>query len=637
MKKISVTDIKGFKIGNAENSEKGTGCTVIVCEEGAVGGVDVRGGGPATRETDLLRSENTVNAVNAVVLSGGSAFGLEAASGVMRELADRRIGFDAGDDIVVPIVCGASLYDLPVGDSKAFPDVYMGAQAVRNAYDSRFVGGNHGAGTGATVGKIKGYGRAMKSGLGTFACSDGILDVGAIAAVNAVGDIYNGAGNIIAGLRSQDGKSIYGTIKTLKGMVHDQVKLYDDGTMFISRSEIDEALAAAAKQYEEQEAEAEKTGEPAAEVSETPAVEPASEEMFTEEIPAAEPVPEEQTEEVFAEEPYEVFSEAPEVSETPAEEPEIFEAPADGFTEEAGTCETPVEEAPAEEFCEKPETFEEPAEDFSSMPETEEAYEEPAAEELIQEEEFIPETPDVNRFSESYMEYAEVSIPETTAEPEYFEEPVIFEVPAEETEIFEEPAEDIPAEETFEEPAEEEQIEEFAEEPEVSAAPTEEPEVFEAPVEEPEIFEAPVEDTQPEEFVPAEAEVYIPEETSAEETFEAPAEEEPVILSREDMGYDITFNTTISCLITNAALTKSQANKLASILHDAYARAIKPVHGTLDGDTVFVLATGELQVNFDAFAALATDIMQYAIIDGAMSAEAAYGLPAARDMQKTGE
>ena len=121
IKMISITDIGGFKLGNAENKEKGTGCTVIVCEEGAVGGVDVRGGGPATRETDLLRSENTVNSVNAVVLSGGSAFGLEAASGVMRELADRKIGFDVGDDIVVPIVCGASLYDLPVGDHKAFP------------------------------------------------------------------------------------------------------------------------------------------------------------------------------------------------------------------------------------------------------------------------------------------------------------------------------------------------------------------------------------------------------------------------------------------------------------------------------------------------------------------------------------
>ena len=118
---------------------------------------------------------------------------------------------------------------------------------------------------------------------------------------------------------------------------------------------------------------------------------------------------------------------------------------------------------------------------------------------------------------------------------------------------------------------------------------------------------------------------------AAEEPFEEVIEE-PAVLTREEMGYEIVFNTTISCLITNAALTKSQANKLASILHDAYARAIKPVHGTLDGDTVFVLATGKQQVNFDAFAALATDIMQYAIIDGAMSAEGAYGLPAARDI-----
>ena len=178
MKMISVTDIEDFKIGNAENREKGTGCTVIICEKGAVGGVDVRGGGPATRETDLLRSENTVNSVNAVVLSGGSAFGLEAGSGVMRELADRRIGFDAGDGIVVPIVCGASLYDLPVGDPKAFPDIYMGAQAVRNAYENSFARGNHGAGTGATVGKMKGYDRAMKTGLGAFACGDGVIEVG---------------------------------------------------------------------------------------------------------------------------------------------------------------------------------------------------------------------------------------------------------------------------------------------------------------------------------------------------------------------------------------------------------------------------------------------------------------------------
>ena len=485
MKKISITDIKGFKLGNAENSEKGTGCTVIICEEGAVGGVDVRGGGPATRETDLLRSENTVNAVNAVVLSGGSAFGLEAASGVMRELAEKRIGFDVGDDIVVPIVCGASLYDLPIGDHKAFPDVNMGIQAVRNAYSAPFTNGNHGAGTGATVGKIKGYERAMKSGLGTFACGDGFIEVGAIAAVNAVGDIYNGAGKIVAGLRSEDGKSIYGTIKTLKSMVHDRIRLIDDSTSFINRSEIEEALAAAARQYEEETAakaieEAAHEEEPVTEVPEETVAE----------APAEEFVPEDQSEEVSAEEPVE----------------EHFEEP----------------EAPAEEPVE----------------------------------EFVPDTPAVEVPEDSLIRFAEASIPETVAEP------LIAEEPAEE-----------PVEEHFEEPAEE-------------------------PVEE--LYEEPV--------------------------------EEPVTLTREEMGYDITFNTTITCLITNAELTKSQANKLASILHDAYARAIKPVHSTLDGDTIFVLATGKQKVNFDAFAALATDVVQYAVIDGALSAESAYGLPAAADM-----
>ena len=509
MKIISVTDIGGFRIGNAENGKKGTGCTVIVCENGAVGGVDVRGGGPATRETDLLRSENTVNAVNAVVLSGGSAFGLEAASGVMRELAERKIGFDVGDDIVVPIVCGASLYDLPVGDPKAFPDVYMGAQAVRNAYEGVFAKGNHGAGTGASVGKLKGYDRAMKTGLGTFACGDGIVEVGAVAAVNAVGDIYNGAGNIIAGLRSEDGKSIYGTIKTLKSMVHDKIKLVDDSTSFINRSDIEEALAAAARQYEE---------ENAAETAEEP--EP--------EVPVEEPEPE-----------------VPE--EEPA--PEIIE-------------EEPLPEVPEEE------------------PEQEVPEEEPEPE--VSEEEPEPEAPEEEPLPE---------VPEEVPEPEAPEEEPVPEVP-----------EEVPEPEVH------------VEEPEAEA-PEEEPEP-EVHVEEPEP-EAPEEEPEPE--APAE-----------EPEPEAP-EEEP--LSREDMGYDIVFNTTISCLITNAVLTKSQANKLASILHDAYARAIKPVHGTLDGDTVFVLATGKQEVNFDAFAALATDVMQYAIIDGALSAESAYGLPAAGDMK----
>ncbi|MBR3331901.1 MAG: P1 family peptidase [Mogibacterium sp.] len=635
MKMISVTDIEDFKLGNAENREKGTGCTVIICEEGAVGGVDVRGGGPATRETDLLRSENTVNSVNAVVLSGGSAFGLEAASGVMRELAERRIGFNAGDDIVVPIVCGASLYDLPVGDPKAFPDVYMGAQAVRNAYDNSFARGNHGAGTGATVGKMKGYDRAMKTGLGAFACGDGVIEVGAIAAVNAVGDIYSGAGKIIAGLRSEDGKSIYGTIKTLKGMVHDKIRLTDDNTSFINRSEVEEALAAAAKQYEE-EAAARKTEETEADTE--------PEEEIAEAAEA-----ETETEEETVTAPAEVTEE--EAAEAAAEE-EFNEEPAEEAAEEEPACE--ADEQASEN------NFEEPADEI---------IEEPAPE-------FIPETPAVSAADVNSLEYAEISIPEVSAEAvsdeeaagEPAEEPA--EEIAEETEeeTAEEAAEEEPAEEAGEQAAEnnyEEPADEIVEEPapEETSVTAAEEEAFKEPDEEmtgePDIEtpEEPAEEAA-EEPAAQETSEEIPEETAeetAEEFTEEPAgeiaeeaaeefaeeapeeteeteEEEPVVLTREEMGYDIVFNTTISCLITNADLTKSQANKLASILHDAYARAIKPVHGTLDGDTVFVLATGKQQVNFDAFAALATDVMQYAIIDGAMSAESAYGIPAARDM-----
>ena len=566
MKIISVTDIGDFKIGNAEDSEKGTGCTVVICEKGAVGGVDVRGGGPATRETDLLRSENTVNSVNAVVLSGGSAFGLEAASGVMRELSERKIGFDVGDDIVVPIVCGASLYDLPVGDPKAFPDVSMGIRAVENAYEGVFSNGNHGAGTGATVGKLKGYERAMKTGLGTFACGDGVVEVGAIAAVNAVGDIYNGAGNIVAGLRSKDGKSIYGTIKTLKGMVHDGIKPVEEkSTAFINKSDISnikEALAAAARQFEVEKAAAH---EQAAELPEEEIID----------VPEAE-LPAEIPEEPEAVETEEVFEEIPEET-APEEQPE----------------ETAAE---VTEAAEAQEEAQEPVEEYVAEP-VEETPEEP---EIIEAEEVFEESPEETVPEEQPEEIAEAPVAETVGETA--EEPV--------EEYFEEPVEEVP-----EEPEIIETEEVFEESPE-ETVPEELPvEIAEEPVEETvgETDEEPVVET-------------------AEETVEEVVEE-PVALTREEMGYDIVFNTTISCLITNAELTKSQANKLASILHDAYARAIKPVHGTLDGDTVFVLATGEQKVNFDAFAALATDVMQYAIIDGAMSAEGAFGLPAAVDMQ----
>lgn len=375
--RVDITDIKGFKLGNAENTDAATGCTVIVAEKGATAGVDVRGGGPATRETDLLRSENTIDKIHAVVISGGSAYGLEAGSGVMRELENMKIGHRVSN-CIVPIVCQASLFDLNVGQPDVRPDRTMGVKAVHNAFcGGEFHHGNYGAGTGASVGKFYGMNRAMKTGLGTFACSDGEIEVGAITAVNAFADVYDGRNHVIAGLLSADGKRIDGTIRPLKNCV-------------------------------------------------------------------------------AAESSYNMKSKM-----------------------------------------------------------------EPFFNKRREEEEF--------------------------AEPETTEEVRVEPAPAETVE-------------------------------------------------------------------PAE-----PEETSA-------VNKEP-----EDMGYGITFNTTISCLITNAKLTKAQCNKLASILHDGYARAIKPVHSTMDGDTIFVMTTGEKDVNFDAFAALATDIVQYSVIDGAISAESAYGLPAARE------
>lgn len=395
-RKIDVTEIPGFRLGNAEDLKAGTGCTAIICEKGAVAGVDVRGGGPATRETDLLRSENSVQTINCVMLSGGSAFGLEAGSGAMRFLEKKGAGFRMGD-ICVPIVCQASLYDLDVASSQVRPDREMGEQACENAYSGIFSDGNHGAGTGATVGKYCGMDRAMKSGLGTFACSNGVVHVGAVAAVNAVGDVYNGNGRLIAGILSPDGTQISGSINYLKNAI-----VKDD----------------------------------------TPAEET---------VRAEKDVP----------------------SKVPAE--------------------TAAEVAP-EKMSEAPE--------------------------------------------ETVDEAAPVAADETASEP----------VPESEIQ-----SEDI---------------------------------VYDHRLE----------------------------------------------LSSDDLGEDVTFNTTISCLITNARLTKSQANKLASILHDGYARSIKPVHGTLDGDTIFVMSTGEVDVNFDAFAALATDTLQYSVINAVTSAEDAYGFPSARTM-----
>lgn len=228
MKYIDINKIDGFKIGNAQDKKGGTGCTTIICEKGAVAGVDVRGGGPATRETDLLKSENMVEKIHSVVLSGGSAYGLEASSGVMNYLEEKNIGFDVGVG-VVPIVCGASLFDLIVGDAKARPTRGLGYESAKNAFNNIFEKGNHGAGTGATVGKFLGPKYAMKSGLGIKAASVGDVKVGAIVAVNALGDIYEN-GKIIAGLYDRDSKKLLNTEKLMIEKAEEEINVFSGNT-----------------------------------------------------------------------------------------------------------------------------------------------------------------------------------------------------------------------------------------------------------------------------------------------------------------------------------------------------------------------------------------------------------------------
>jgi L-aminopeptidase/D-esterase-like protein len=207
----AITDVAGVKVGHFTDSRRPTGCTVIITEEGAVGGVDVRGSAPGTRETDLLTPTNLVEKVHAVLLSGGSAFGLDAATGVVRYLEERKIGFDVGV-AHVPIVPAAVLFDLGVGDAKIRPNAESGYKACEAASTSAPAEGNVGAGAGATVGKFFTLKRGMKSGIGTASLKVAGMTVGAIVAVNAVGDIVDPAtGKPIAGARTEDGKKLLNT------------------------------------------------------------------------------------------------------------------------------------------------------------------------------------------------------------------------------------------------------------------------------------------------------------------------------------------------------------------------------------------------------------------------------------------
>ena len=218
MKQININGIENIKIGNAENKEAGTGCTVIICEKGAVTGLDVRGGGPASRESELLKPTAASGFINAVLLSGGSAFGLDAAGGVMEYLEEKNVGFDVGIT-KVPLVAQSCIFDLSVGDMKVRPDKSMAYEACVNAEKNNPTMGNAGAGTGATVGKLGGMTTAMKGGLGSYAVQIGDLKVGAIVAVNACGDVFDyDTHEIIAGLLTPDLKNFANTEQVIYNM-----------------------------------------------------------------------------------------------------------------------------------------------------------------------------------------------------------------------------------------------------------------------------------------------------------------------------------------------------------------------------------------------------------------------------------
>ena len=205
IKPIRLSQIEGFRTGHAQDPEHATGCTAIICEKGAWAGVDVRGGSPASRETELLRPENTAQQIHCVMLSGGSAYGLEAGDGAMEFLEEKGIGFDVGIGRV-PIVCGASLFDLELVSSRVRPDKKMGYEACQNAWSKKEPAeGNAGAGTGATVGKFYNTERMMKCGIGIWAGQIGDVKCGAVVAVNALGDVVDyETGRILAGLLNED-------------------------------------------------------------------------------------------------------------------------------------------------------------------------------------------------------------------------------------------------------------------------------------------------------------------------------------------------------------------------------------------------------------------------------------------------
>lgn len=204
MKEIKITDIGNINIGNAQDQLNGTGVTVIISKEGMGAGIDIRGGGPASRETPLLNPLMQADYINALVLSGGSAYGLDASAGVMEYLEERNIGFDTGV-AKVPLVCQSCIFDLGYKNPKVRPDKKMGYDACIDSELNIPKEGSIGAGTGATVGKLYGMEQSQKSGMGIYALQIGELKIGAIVVVNAFGDVFDDKGNKIAGLTNTEG------------------------------------------------------------------------------------------------------------------------------------------------------------------------------------------------------------------------------------------------------------------------------------------------------------------------------------------------------------------------------------------------------------------------------------------------
>ena len=215
MYKGYLTDVEGLEVGHETDLEGMTGCTVILCEEGATPGVDIRGSAPATREIAIFDPKKSVDRIHGLVLAGGSAYGLDSASGVMKYLEEKNIGFDVGVG-KVPIVPGAVLFDMAVGDPKSRPDFNMGYKAAFNASKLEASQGNVGCGTGAAVGKVKGMEYAMKGGLGSATIKVGELVVSALVGVNALGDIFDyKTGSQMAGPFDKDKRMLYNGYKVM--------------------------------------------------------------------------------------------------------------------------------------------------------------------------------------------------------------------------------------------------------------------------------------------------------------------------------------------------------------------------------------------------------------------------------------